>query len=47
MKASNRSSVMKQVFDVKVNNLKHEMTLNIWDTPGGDNFANMKDFDYK
>ena len=42
-----KSGSYKKTYNVNINNHQRVLNLNIWDTPGGEEFNNMKDLDYK
>merc|ERR1719183_109405 len=42
-----KSGNYKKTYQVNVNNHLRTLHLNIWDTPGGEEFNNMKDLDYQ
>ena len=43
---STKSGVYTKIFDVHIGKSQRKLVLNIWDTPGGDEYGNMKDLDY-
>tara|TARA_B110000285_G_C14596904_1_gene368902 strand:- start:234 stop:467 length:234 start_codon:yes stop_codon:yes gene_type:complete len=42
-----KPGVFKKTFEVNINGTKTKLVLNIWDTPGADEFGNMLELDYK
>ena len=42
-----KCSTYKKIYDVNINGNKTRLILTIWDTPGADNFDDMRELDYK
>ena len=45
--ATVKADQYKKNYDITVNNQKQQLCLNIWDTPGAEEFANLRDHDYR
>ena len=44
--ASIKAGLYKKNYKETINGIESQLTLNIWDTPGGDQFGNLRDNDY-
>ena len=47
MGPSIKTGTYKKIYELPINGVKTKLILTIWDTPGADEFANMRELDYK